>query len=579
MLKRLRNSLIFFTFVSIVFSFNSLFHGFAEEITKSEITDNELLKNAEKMEKIIADGLSKIKIPAAVLAVSRGNKVLYYKAFGKTAMPGYEPKDIDNQTLFPLASISKNVTAVLVGALVDDGKLSFDDKVRKYYPEFFVCNEELSNEFTVKDLISHSSGFKHFSADSLLKAGYDNDKILNSFRYLKQIPGDFRRYYGYQNVIYGIVGIVIEKATGEKYEDLVQKYIFDKMDMKNSSAIRLDAEASKVGYFKYLLSRFSHDRKRLGLFKTCWNLVYKPLIHKSKKIVDVHSKHIDDVVHLDTDGFYHKFAATSGISFSAEDFSKWLAMLANKGTYNGKQIISKETFAKLTSDIVTVKDLKDTDVTFVKARFPREDMHYGMGFFNSKYADNGKNARKILFHMGGIKGSTAFLAVSPEDDLAVGVCCNLGGVAHTMFCEYMVNQFLDLSFGFTGIDWVQADIDRKLRFQKKQHDYKDSISSKNPEPMEKPEEYVGVYTSEIYGDITVSAKGNDLFISNGIRKAKLRNLNGSIFAFASMDMLISFFDEDEYISFFKNEDGRIDSFYTSCFDENKTVFKRKQKQP
>lgn len=543
--------------------------------TLSEITDAEILVNAKKMEKIIIDGMAKIKIPAAVLSISRGNKPLYSKAFGQTTIPENHPKQISSKTLFPVSSVTKNVTAILVGALVDDGKLSFDDKVRKYYPEFFISNEGLSNEFTIRDLISHSSGFKHFSADTLFKANFDNEKILEIFKYLKQKPEEFRKVYAYQNIIYGIVGIVMEKATGEKYEDLMQKYIFDKMDMKNSSAIRLDAESSKFGYFKYLLSRFSHDKNKLGFFRASLNLITKTISHESKEVVTSHSRYIDTIIPLEQIGFFQKFPSTAGISLSAEDFSKWLAMLANKGSFNEKQIVSTKTFSQLASNIAEIKDLKEDDLTFVKSRFSRDGMYYGMGMFKSKYFDNGKNARDIIYHMGGIYGSTAFLAVSPSDDLAVGVTCNLGGVAQTLFCEYMVNQFLDLSFGFSKIDWVQAEIDRKNFYQNKQHEFEKNLTEKNPTPMEEFENYIGTYSSEIYGDITVSNEGENLVISNGIRSTKLNHINGSIFSFPSKDMMSVFFDEDEYISFFKDENGKINSFYISCFDENKTTFNKK----
>ncbi len=547
----------------------------ANVLDDKKISDEEILKNIQKMEKVITDGLEKIKIPGAALSISRGDKVLYCKAFGKTAMPGYSSKDVDIKTLFSVSSVSKNITAVLVGALVDAGKISFNDKVRKYYPEFFMCNEELSNEFTVQDLISHSSGLKHFSADTLLRAGYDNDKIIGAFRHLKQKPGEYRKYYGYQNVVYGIIGIVLERATGEKYEDLVQKYIFEPMGMENSSAIRLDAEASKWGYFKYLLSRFSHDKKRQGFLKATVNLITKTLKHKSKIVVDIHTRHIDDILHLEHGDFYHKFPATSGLSLSAEDFAKWLAMLANEGTYNGKQIVSRATFAKLTSDIVTIKGIKDDDVTFVKSRFPREDMHYGMGFFNSKYADNGQNARKVFFHMGGIRGSTAFFTVSPSDNIAVGVSCNLGGVATTRFCEYAVNAVLDIIFGFSHIDWVQKDIDATQYFRNKNKQFIDNMVLRNPMPMDYREKYIGTYTSELYGDISISERNNELWISDGIKEAKLRNINGDVFAFPSMDISYSPFEGDEYIFFYRDAYNNIFSCEVSCFNENKTLFTKK----
>ena len=581
MLKSSRNFLVVFLFLAInlqhcaVFADNSRRDSISENLQNTAISDTEILNKIQGIEKIINGGLKKIKIPGATLAISRKDKILYYKAFGKTASSGYQPKDADAQTLFSVSSVSKNITAVLVGALVDDGKIAFSDKVRKYYPEFFLCNEDLSNEFTIQDLISHSSGLKHFSADSLLKAGYDNDKILRAFRYLKQKPGEFRKCYGYQNVVYGIVGIVLERATGEKYEDLVQKYIFDKIGMENSSAIRLDAETSKIGYLKYLISRFSHDCKRIGVLKTCWNLISKTISHKNRKVADIHSKYIDEVVHLEHDGFYHKFPATSGISLSAEDFAKWLKMLANQGIYNGVQIISKKNFSKLISNIVEVKGIKDHDVTFVKSRYPREDMHYGMGFFNALYADEGKNPHRRFFHMGGIRGSTAFFALSLDDDIAVGVSCNLGGVAMTRFCEYAVHAVLDKIYNFSKIDWVEEDIKSTNYFREKNANYIENVVKRIPIAMSKPDKYTGIYTSELYGDITIALERDELFISNGIRKAKLFNVNGDTFAFKSMDLMYSFYEQDEYIYFIRDAYGNVTSCELPCFNENNTIFKKK----
>jgi CubicO group peptidase (beta-lactamase class C family) len=540
----------------------------------AEITDEELLNNSKKMEKIIHEGMRKIKIPGAVFSVARGNKVIYSQAIGKTTIDSNSPKAIDSATLFPVSSVTKNVTAILVGALVDEGILSFEDKVKKYVPDFFVCNEKLSNEFNILDLISHRSGFKHYSADTLFKGGYDNDKVLASFKYLKHDLGKYRKHYGYQNIIYGIVGKVIENATGEKYEDLVQKYIFDKMDIKSSSAIRLAAEASKFGYFKYLLSRFDHDKKKLGFFKAALNLIILPLKHKSKQGVVGHSRYIEDIVPLEEIGFFHKFPATAGISFSAEDFAKWLAMLANKGTFNGKQIVSEKTFEKLTSNITEIKNIKDDDVTFVKTRYSRKGMYYGIGFFKSNYFDNGKNAHEIFYHMGGIYSATAFFAIASKDNIAVGVICNVGGVAQTLFPQYMVHQFLDMCFGFSEIDWTQEDITRKEKFRKKQHEFHRSLAEKNPTPMGKCEKYVGTYTSEIYGDVKIFEKNGKLYVSNDIKTAELKHVNGDAFCFPSKDLMFAFFDENEYISFFKDDYGNINSFYITCLDENNTIFKK-----
>ena len=534
------------------------------------ISDKEILDKVPEFEKIIKEGLKKIRIPGAILSISRGDKILYSNGFGKTAIDGYEPQNVDTKTLFPISSLSKTVTAILVGALVDDKKIAFEDKVRKYYPEFFICNEELSNKFTIQDLISHSSGLKHFTADSLLKSNYDNDKILRSLRYFKQKPGEFRKYYGYQNIVYGIIGIVIERATGEKYEDLVQKYVFDKMDMRSSSAIRLDAEKSTLVYCKYLLSRFSHDCKRNGVIATLWNFIKKIFSNRSRNISDLHSRYGDEIVHLDHNNFFHKFPATSGISFSAEDFSKWLSMLANRGTYKGKQIVSTKTFDKLTSHIVKVKEIKDADVTFVKERFLRENMYYGMGFFSAKYND-----KNILFHMGGIRGATSFFTISLEDNIAIGVACNLGGVSTTRFAEYAVNAISDCIFGYSGIDWIQKEVGNINFYRNKSKNFVSNVINNEPIPQLQIEKYVGKYESEIYGKIEISTNGDQLIISNGIKTAKLTHVNGNVFSIKGYDMLESFFDSDEFVIFYDNGYGNIAGCRLTYCSENDTVFKKK----
>lgn len=543
-------------------------------ICEARLTDAELAEKARQMEQYFREMMKQTKVPGMAFCVSRSNKVIHTQAFGYTTIPSNSPQKVDTKTLFPISSVTKNFTAILVGALVDAGKLVLDDKVRKYVPDFFVKDEELSNEFTILDLISQRSGYPHFSADSLLKAGYDKKRILDTFKYLKHNSRSFRKEYGYQNIIYGIVGQVIENATGERYEDLVQEYIYGPMGMENASAIRLSAESSKFGYFKYLLSRFSHDKKKLGFFKAVTNLIVLTFRHKSKKVTESHARSMEEIFMQPENGLYQRFVATSGVSLSAEDFAKWMEMLANKGTYMGKQIVSQKVFEKLTSQHVKIDNIKPEDITFVKERYSRSNFWYGAGMFSAEYNDNGKNGRRILFHMGGIYGVTAFFCVVPEEDIAAGVACNMGGVALTLCAEYLIHQFLDLCLGFSKIDWIKREVDRKENFLKKHERFKRQMICKNLTPMERPDKYVGKYTCEIYGDVEVTEEDGELYISNGLRKAKLRHENGGIFSFLSKDMVESYGDTDEYASFFQDSYGSINSLYLSCFDENSTKFKK-----
>ncbi len=553
----------------------------AQLIEKDGITNTneEKVKQAiDKLIPIIKDGLEKTNIPGGYLVVTQKNKIICVVSFGNTTIASNNPKPIDNNTVFPVSSISKNITAFLVGALVDDGKIKWEDKVRKYDKDFFLHSEELSAELTIQDLISHCSGFKHFSADSLWSGQYPCNKIVDSFKYLNQKPGVFRKYYGYQNVIFGLVGNILEKATGEKYEDLVQKYLFDKMDMNDSSAIDLKYETSKIGHMKYLTSRFKHDMNKNGFFSTTWNFIKSIFTFKSKNISLSHSRYMDNIYQVDPNGYFHVFPATAGLAFSANDFAKFVQMVLNGGVYNNKTIVTRETFKKITSKITEINNIKDDDLTFKKERFPRKDMSYGIGTFITQYGDNGKNTRKVIFHMGGACGAASFYIVSPEDDIGVGCVVNLGGVSHTLFAEYMCNNFLDLYFGFKGIDWVQAELDRKNTMDQKKKLFENDVK-KVLSPMRHINEYVGTYTSDIYGDINVTLnKDNKLFLSNGIKSTELQHINGNIFKFPSKNMLNSYFDSDEYVAFRNDQFNNIDSFYISCFSEGNTIFKRKEEK-
>jgi hypothetical protein len=373
--------------------------------------------------------------------------------------------------------------------------------------------------------------------------------------------------------VFGIVGEVLEKATGEKYEDLVQKYIFDKMGMFESSCIPLKCEENFFSYVKYRFSRISYEIKKYGFWVAigkCFNSIFA---HKIHEVVTNHSRYNNTIYPLEKNDFFQKFPATSAIGMSANDLAKWLLMLSNKGTYNSIRIVSEEVFNELTSNMVDISNLKDDDVTFCIQRFDREGLYYGCGIFSTQYSDFGKNKRQAFFHMGGTYGSACFLAYSPKDDIAIGVLCNLGGVSQTLFSEYMTLQFLDLCFDFSKIDWTNRDLERKERFERKNKEFKDSINQ-NISPMEDIDKYVGTYTNDLYGDIKVYKENEDLILSAGIRIVTLKHLNGNVFEFPAKDILYSYFDTDEYAMFLKDNYENIDTLKLSCFHENNVAFKK-----
>ena len=95
-------------------------------------------------------------VPGIAVAVIKDGKVIHSKGYGVRSLNTKEK--VDENTLFGIASNSKAFTAAALGILIDEGKLKWDDKVRDYIPEFKLYSPYVTEEFTIRDLLTHRSG-------------------------------------------------------------------------------------------------------------------------------------------------------------------------------------------------------------------------------------------------------------------------------------------------------------------------------------------------------------------------------------------------------------------------------------
>lgn len=164
----------------------------------------------------------------------KGDKVVYENCFGIANMVTRTP--ITPDTFFNLASVSKQFTATAILQLQEAGKLSVDDKVNKYFPEF---TDPVWNDITIGHFLSHTSGlpvdqyrrtlFTHeeriWMTDSLAVKAFDTISTL-AFA-----PG---KDYQYENATYTLLGCLIERVSGEKFEDYMRAHVFDKAGMEKT---------------------------------------------------------------------------------------------------------------------------------------------------------------------------------------------------------------------------------------------------------------------------------------------------------------------------------------------------------
>ena len=168
---------------------------------------------------------------SGVVMVSRGDAVIYQKAFGPADRTFNIPNALD--TKFHIASVSKPITAAAILLLADRGKLALDDRVSKYVPDF-----PNGDRITIEELLTHYSGL----GDASSTADYNNwsrfpQTAQSLVEKLAKLPlrSDPGTKYSYSNSNYHLLALIIEKASGLSYGDFLAQNIFKPLGM-NSTA-------------------------------------------------------------------------------------------------------------------------------------------------------------------------------------------------------------------------------------------------------------------------------------------------------------------------------------------------------
>ncbi|MFL9836486.1 serine hydrolase domain-containing protein [Flavobacterium sp. ST-75] len=170
-------------------------------------------------------------VPGVSVSIAKNGKVIYSRNVGYADIEA--SKKIDDKTLFCMASVSKQITAACIVLLEQQGKLSLEDKLSKYFPDF----PEYANTVSIVHLLNHTSGIKDYIVLSMLK-GDDymlyNDKDM--YDILKRQNLDFEpgSEYSYSNSGYWFLVRIIEKISGKSIIDFAQENIFLPLEMNNT---------------------------------------------------------------------------------------------------------------------------------------------------------------------------------------------------------------------------------------------------------------------------------------------------------------------------------------------------------
>ena len=264
------------------------------------------------------------EIPGAVALIATKDKVLHLSAVGESDLATgrkLKPNDI-----FWIASMSKPMTSVAVAMLADDGKLSFDDPVEKYLPEFrdmWVAGEQSAQQrvlvkaarpITLRDLMTHTSGLGEYRVTD------PHWTLAAMIKVLAREPLRFQpgTRWSYSTAGMDTLGRVVEVVSGMPYDKFLQTRLFDPLGMKDTT---------------FWIS--PSQKKR---FVT-------PVISRAGKLQPTP---IDYMYGGAVTDYQRPPLGGAGLFSTAADVAKFYQILLNHGAANGRQILKPETIAEMT---------------------------------------------------------------------------------------------------------------------------------------------------------------------------------------------------------------------------------------
>lgn len=297
--------------------------------------------------------------PGCAVGVSLNGESVFEKAFGMAEMEHNVPNT--PQTIFESGSVAKQFTATALVMLQQDGKLSIDDPVRKYVPEF----PEYDKPVTIRHLLNHTAGLRDWgSVMALTGAGRGDRVVTQDIAFdviIRQKALDFTpgAEYSYSNSGYNLAAVIVERVSKQKFADFLKERIFKPLGM-NHSSIRDDYRRLVPGRAQ----AYSRDSD-----KSPWQL--------NMPIMNVYGN--------------------GGMLTTVGDWLKWNAMLD-----------SRSMGAPLVEALETQGVLNDG-----------RKISYALGLDVGDY----KGIKQVT-HSGGTAGYQTYLARFPEKKLSIAAMCN-----------------------------------------------------------------------------------------------------------------------------------------------------------
>jgi len=306
-----------------------------------------------------------LHVPGMAIAVVKDDEVILTHGFGVADVETGTP--VTPETIFAIGSSTKAFTSTLVGMLVDEGKMGWDEPVNKYLPYFQmnVSGDDESAAVTLRDALSHRTGFTRmgllFASGQLPR----EEVLLDATRAEPYVP--LRTKFYYSNVMYMSAGIAAGKVAGTDWDTLVEERIFRPLGMDSSTTSITGAQKDK--------------RLSLGYL---WEEAIQAYEHKPMRNVD-------------------NIGPSGSINSNVLDMAQWLRLQLGRGEYEGRRLISEENLRE----------------TWTRQIAITASIGYGMGWMIREW-----EGQPVIEHGGNVNGFSAQVAMLPDSGLGFVLLTN-----------------------------------------------------------------------------------------------------------------------------------------------------------
>ncbi len=421
----------------------------------------------EEFDEYVKKGMAAFEVPGLAISIVKDGECILSRGYGLRAATGTEA--VDGDTVFGIASISKSFTATALGMLVEEGKLRWDDPVRKYLPDFKMYDPYVTREITIRDLLTHRCGLGGIAGGTFwYGSDLSSTEIVRRMEYVKPAMG-FRGWFAYQSLTFLAAGQLIPAVTGMSWFEFIKKRILKPMDM-NRSSVSIDG-----------------------------------ILHAGNAAVP-HARlggRVSPVAYRD----YDNMAPAVSINSSAGDMAHYMMMFLNGGIYNGEQLLTPGTVYELTTPqmLVPLPDLPP-QLEETKPMF----CSYGLGWFVQDYKKH-----KIIAHGGQIDGLFSLAILVPELSLGVAVMINQ---EEEGLLDAVTNRVMDVYIdkGKDVKDWIPIYVELKNMIEDWRQKKAVELYWRPAQPRPASwsfQKLAGTYHDEAVGDILIGLDRGSLTLA------------------------------------------------------------------